>query len=582
MKLESRTCKKSHRRRTAIGALPRFAGCGLFLFLGVSFGLANTITVNSTADAAANDGQCTLREAITAANSNTVSGALPGECGAGAAGLDTIVFSIAGGGVKTITPASLLPTITEAVTIDGYTQPGTSQNTNPLNAGINAVLLIEINGSLGGSQLSINGNGTTIRGLVFNRGGDEIRVNASNITIAGNFIGTNPAGTIAMGNPVGGFGIRQESGNNNVIGGATAAARNLISGDTQGAIILSGSDGNQILGNYIGTDVTGTLALNGTGIRSGVNILGPVFSTTSNTVISGNLISGNSGAGVITTSAGGLLLQGNLIGTQRDGVGALGNNQGVSIPAGNGNLVGGTSPGQGNIIRFSQGFGVSISPNAFGNGILGNSIDSNTQLGITLQLSGTPLANDSCDIDTIPGNRGQNYPVIASAVVAGGNVTVAGTLNSTASTTFRVEFFANAACDPTNNGEGQTYLGFTSVTTDVSCNASFGPLVFAAPPGQTIFTATATDPANNTSEFSRCFPLGIVPTPTVTPTPTPTVTGTVPPTSTPTATPPGATPTPTPPQGPAGVVVPTLSPFLLALFAAALALSAILLVRRNG
>ncbi len=87
---------------------------------------AATITVNSTSDAAANDGVCTLREAIIAANTNTASGAAAGECAAGAAGLDTIAFGIPGAGVQTIAPASLLPTITEAVFINGYTQRASS------------------------------------------------------------------------------------------------------------------------------------------------------------------------------------------------------------------------------------------------------------------------------------------------------------------------------------------------------------------------------------------------------------------------------------------------------------------------
>jgi hypothetical protein len=78
-------------------------------------------------------------------------------------------------------------------------------------------------------------------------------------------------------------------------------------------------------------------------------------------------------------------------------------------------------------------------------------------------------------------------------------------LNSTASTTFRVEFFASATCDPTGNGEGQSFLGFANVTTNDSCTASFGPLVFPRPAGQTVITATATDPQGNTSEFSPCF-----------------------------------------------------------------------------
>lgn len=112
--------------------------------------------------------------------------------------------------------------------------------------------------------------------------------------------------------------------------------------------------------------------------------------------------------------------------------------------------------------------------------------------------------NDVCDADTGPNNL-QNFPVITSAPIAAGNVAISGTLNSTASTTFRVEFFSNATADPSGHGEGQMFLGFANVTTNASCNVSFGPFTFAVPPGQTIFSATATDPANNTSEFSVAF-----------------------------------------------------------------------------
>ncbi len=99
---------------------------------------------------------------------------------------------------------------------------------------------------------------------MLNRGsGNEITVNANNVTIAGNFLGTNPAGTAALPGASGGLAIRQQSGNNNVFGGAAVADSNLLSGDLQGGIIVESGDGATIQGNYIGTDATGTAALNG-------------------------------------------------------------------------------------------------------------------------------------------------------------------------------------------------------------------------------------------------------------------------------------------------------------------------------
>src|SRR5258705_10650788 len=111
------------------------------LFLAAAAASAKTITVTGTGDTIAVDGIVTLREAITAANTNAPSGDAP----AGNPGLDIIAFNISGGGVKTISPSSALPTITEPITIDGYTQPGASANT--LAVGTNAVLLIELSGA---------------------------------------------------------------------------------------------------------------------------------------------------------------------------------------------------------------------------------------------------------------------------------------------------------------------------------------------------------------------------------------------------------------------------------------------------
>jgi len=537
---------------------------------------AATITVNTTADGApADDGVCTLREAIIAANTNTASGAAAGECVAGAAGLDTIAFNILpASGVKTIALASPLPAITEAVFINGYTQSGASPNTNALNAGINAVLLIELNGDVAGG-LTVNASGSVIRGLnIHGLLGDQITVNASDVTIAGNFLGTNPAGTAATGGS--GSGIRLSSGDNGIFGGPAAADRNLVSGDTAGptAIFLVSGNGTTIQGNYVGTDVTGTLALNVSAFPSPVGIT--IHSPASNTTILGNLISGNSGGGA--DLLGGGVVQGNLIGTQRDGVSALGNSNfgGINLN-GTGFLIGGTGLGQSNTIAFNAGPGVRVQNNAFGHTITGNPIFSNTMLGIALSFANIPLANDPCDVDTLPGNQGQNYPVITSAVIAGGNVTISGTLNSTASADFQLEFFSNVACDPSGNGEGLTFLGSADVTTPVGgCDVSFGPLVFAVPPGQTVFTATAND-FSNTSEFSACFAAG-GPTPTPTPPgPTPT------PVPTATPTPPGPTPTPAPTPTPGGpVAIPALSPTLLLLLGMALATSAIVLLRRGG
>ena len=110
--------------------------------------------------------------------------------------------------------------------------------------------------------------------------------------------------------------------------------------------------------------------------------------------------------------------------------------------------------------------------------------------------------NDPGDGDT-GANGLQNYPVLSGANST--NNTVSGDLNSTGLTTFRVEIFRNSDCDPTTFGEGEAFVAFVDVITDGSGDASFiAPIPGAGVSSGEIFTATATDPANNTSEFSQC------------------------------------------------------------------------------
>ena len=155
----------------------------LFILAFAAGAAAATFVVDNTVDPGdgfCNSPGCTLHEAIDAANANP--------------GADIINFNIVGAGVHTITPANDLPAIFEAVTIDGYTQPGASENT--LAAGDDAVLLIELNGTTGtGIGLSLSSNDCTIRGLVINRFFFGIELAGSNNVVEGNFIGTDPSGT---------------------------------------------------------------------------------------------------------------------------------------------------------------------------------------------------------------------------------------------------------------------------------------------------------------------------------------------------------------------------------------------------
>jgi hypothetical protein len=160
-------------------------------------------------------------------------------------------------------------------------------------------------------------------------------------------------------------------------------------------------------------------------------------------------------------------------------------------------LVGDTLTGAGNVIAFNTFDGIVTSSTANGNRILSNSIFSNQQLGVDLENNGVTL-NDLGDGDD-GGNRRQNFPVLTSS----SSGVISGTFNSTASSSFRLEFFANTTADPSGNGEGEMFLGATNVTTDGSGNASF-TFNYTPITGKARISSTATNlTTNDTSEFSR-------------------------------------------------------------------------------
>jgi hypothetical protein len=528
------------------------------LVLALSSGaLADTFTVTNTNDT----GTGSFRQAITDANNHF--------------GLDTIAFNIPGTGIHTITPATALPNITDAVIIDGYTQPGASANT--LAVGDNAQLLIQLDGSTtAGNGLAFGPpGGSTVRGLIINNYQVGIFLSlgfqngSSNNLIEGNFIGVDATGTTAGATSTA---VGTESSTSNTIGGTTPAARNVLCG-TSNAVDLKFSNNNIVQGNYIGVSAAGTAGLaSGTGIliqqNSSSNIIGGTVtgagniigafslaginvSSAPNNIIqgnrigtnaagtsglgggthgvtigsstgtqiggaaagAGNLISGASGDGITVNLSPGTVIQGNLIGTDVTGTVAIPNgNAGIDITnaggASNGGRIGGTAFGAANVIAFNGTHGVVIESGNTQWPILRNSIFSNVGLGITLggrpdDLSATPTPNDAGDGDTGPNNL-QNYPVIQSISSSGGMTTISGKLNSAANTTYRIEFFANDAIDPTGFGEGGTFISSTNATTNASGDASFN-VSFSQIGADQRVTATATDPNNNTSEFSAAI-----------------------------------------------------------------------------
>lgn len=470
-----------------------------------------------------------------------------------------IEFDLSGSGVQTIAPLSPLPAITNTVAIDGYSQAGSK--TNSVTSGNDAVLLVRLDGMNLTNDLNpgltLSASRSSIRGLVIVRFGYGIRVSGSYNVIAGNWVGIDYDG-IARGQSFDGIdvnGMGFVAVMHNIIGGDSCADRNVIGGNSVGISFFPElASQNAVIGNYIGTDPSGRLrrpnVFEGVSVQAATNIQvsgnvlaassagggsGIMLLGTAGIVIQRNLIGlsvdlgdlGNSGSGIFAQGVLGLEIGGapgsmngnrigcngrngiellgcsgavirdNVIGTGSSGVEPLGNlGCGVLLTASNTNQI-----GPGNQIVYSGRAGVAVA-SGVGNEIMANSIFDNGGLGIDLGNDGL-TANDAGDFDS-GANGLQNYPVVTSARVNGGSLLITGQLQSQPATVFRIEFFAGRAWDPYGIPEGQVFLGATAAATDGSGNSQF---TFSCPdPGwitaADVVTATATDPAANTSEFS--------------------------------------------------------------------------------
>ncbi len=337
--------------------------------------------------------------------------------------------------------------------------------------------------------------------------------------VAGNRIGTDAAGLLAITNGFGGSprgGVHFSGAGNrlgsNLDGVGDDLERNLISGNggnASGVYLQSfqtpDAPTNRIVGNWIGVDATGLSALpNGTGISGGHWV--PL-------VIRDNVISGNRFEG-IQGSLHGTVILGNRIGVAADGTTAMGNGYTGIALSGNGTRIGGTGPGEANTIahngKVSGNFpnGIRIGAASAGNGIRGNRIFDNGGLGIDLLHPAGVTANDVGDEDS-GANGLQNFPVITFArAYTDGTTVIRGTLNSHANTTFQLDFYRTILPDPLNHGEADAYLGDATVTTDAAGDATFDvTLPVTLPPDQHL-TATATHPTDGTSEFSATYAAG--------------------------------------------------------------------------
>lgn len=319
----------------------------------------SVFTVTNTAD----DGAGSLRQAIFDANAS--------------AGADHIAFNIPGEGVQTIAPLSALPTITDTVTIDGYTQHGAIMG--QLGTAQPPQLMIELTGtnlSAPAAGLTLTASHCRVAGLAINGFGSEglvVCCGATSNRFEGNFIGTDTSGRIMR--PNGWGGVKIEGAPGNTIGGLSPEAGNLISGNGgdgfRGVLIKDqASVGNTLLGNFIGVDVTGTNAL---GNDNGIEI----WDATGNWVGgaapgSGNVISGNRQCGAaMAFGASGNYVQGNRIGTDASGLRGLGNGaSGVAFYGASGNTVGGTTTSARNIICANGLGGVQFHDAGFSNNIV--------------------------------------------------------------------------------------------------------------------------------------------------------------------------------------------------------------------
>lgn len=362
---------------------------------------AAALVVNSpgdTSDAVPGDGacddgsgSCTLRAAIQEANA--------------LAGADTINFAL-GPGTPAIAPASPLPDITAPVTIQGNTEGATRVEINGASVG----------GLTNGLTLAAGSSGSILSSLVINRVfgagtgiGAGLRIDSADNRVQNCWIGLDAAGSVSVsGNLGGGIIVTGAGATGNVIGGAAAAARNVISHNGAfGIAIQSGASGNFVQGNYIGTTPGANIAVGNA--TSGILVTGAATnnqiggSPSSPGTAPGNVVSGNAGNGIEISGSGttGNLVQGNLIGTHGSGLTALGNAlNGVFIQASAANnTVGGTADAQRNVISGNNsstsdgvelnGTGVS-GTNVFGNyvGVDINGVNavSNGEHGVFVRL----------------------------------------------------------------------------------------------------------------------------------------------------------------------------------------------------
>lgn len=498
---------------TANETLPVKPQLGLFSHL-VTLESNPPLQVTTTSDS----GTGSLRQALLDANSTS--------------GADSIQFAIPSSGVHIIQLSSALPTITDTVTIDGYSQTGAEPNTAVAPQALNGTLAVEVRGTGAINRgLVVEAPNTVVRGLSLNSFAQEaIYVTADNVQIVGNYIGTDAGGVTSRFNLTG---VHLKEVEGAVVGGTDPADRNVVSGNQDFEINIDRSNNSIVQGNYFGPAADGSIpAVHAT---FGVSVLSSSHNQIGGTVSGAtNVISGHPAVGAFVSSTDAMgsnhnTVQGNLIGTNISGQPQEGfNNHYAGLGFGGNvqnNLFGGDQAGAGNTIVGTEmvATGAMSMPNegyvSAKNSMLGNKIFANTGMGIELMEgtpSGTPLSqqgrtlNDVSDSDDGPNNY-LNYPVVGEATVHNNNLDVIFDLDiddTAAATGYRVEFFASDGLSSNGDAQAESYVGSTIVAGDVSQHTAS----LAIPNGLVVngkyITATTTemDTSDNsfgsTSEYS--------------------------------------------------------------------------------
>ncbi len=379
--------------------------------------------------------------------------------------------------------------------------------------------------------------------------------------VKGNYIGVKDDGITALPNSTG---VYVSNSTGNTIGGSTAGRRNVISGNSSNGVYVVGNE-NVVMGNYVGTDISGTVAVgNGnSGIRIGN---GGGAAVSSGNIIGGdaagqgNLIAGNGWAGIDVVNSDLTAIRGNTIGLNASQTAALPNNYGITLISSLNNFIGGTTAGTGNIIAGNTRQGIFVGEGCLNTSIRGNFIGVNSvgqalgngmdgivvQYAMDTNIGGTSIAYENIiahnggngieiesayakvmgnqihdnselgiDVWRQAGQQGvtpndpdesddiQNFPIIKSvSFPSTGRVLFAVEVPTLEDEEVSVSFFASDSCDPFGHGEGQVYLGYV---TDIAVGglAEF-VLNLPLPKAFMFYTATAWGPSLGQSEFSAC------------------------------------------------------------------------------